>query len=641
VLPRLFDHRIEFGVSDDFQSLLKQPASSRLFAVRDAEFDSAVKAKVISGQFLPGLTHDKTLCIIAFHRFRREGERVSFIRQRKPLSIVYGATAAYVVVFFTLSAMQHASFHTGYDLGGAMQGLWALAFGESQFNTFWGTHNWLNHAYVLSLPVALVYRFVPSAYFLLLLQTVALASSAPVVYHLAREKTNDERLSVALALCYLGYPVLHFANLFDFHWDVFQPLFLLLMLYYADKSLPRLLLCAALALACKEDAAFTLCAMGIYVALSTNRWGGVATCALSILWFFAVVSVLVPTLSGGRSTPHLAYWSAYGETPAQVARFAFTHPLQTLRIVLVEHGGLKYIFKVNLCLLFLPLLAPEVLLMALPFFVMRFLSTFEPHHNVYFHFSLTETPIVFYAAIIGARRLRQFQQRRMNLPSSLIPHPSSVSLSAALLVCLLLTSALLGPFRGRGQYQSVFSRFAFTERSRVLREICRQIPPHAVLSVSYALTPHLAHRRFVYMFPNPYRRSHWNGRPGDPDYGKFTVSDEPEAHLERGRDVEWIIVEKNAPKHKDILTELKRSGEFAVVRDDRFALVLRRSRPPQPELHSKGKHRPQGFRDATQGEELRLPADTGIMVDAHFGELITCVLNFLRHLRADEAEVAL
>jgi uncharacterized membrane protein len=508
---------------------------------------------------------------------------VTHALQRKSLSIVFGITVVYIVLFFTLSVLQYRSFHTGYDLAGVLQGLWALAFGKDQFNTFWGAHNWLNHAYVISLPVALLYRFVSSAYLLLLLQTVALAMGAPVVYHLAWEKTNNVRLSLALAMGYLAYPVLHFANLFDFHWDAFAPLFLLLTLYYANKSLPLTVLCAALSIACKENIALTTFAMGVYVALMVKdqkqretkvvrRFSatGIAVCLLSLLWFLAIVGVLVPALSGGRATPHLAYWSAYGETPAALARFVFTHPLQTLRILLVEHDGLKYIFKISLILLFLPLLAPEVLLMALPSFVMRFLSTCEPHHTMYFHHSLVETPIVFYAAIVGARRLLHWSQR-------LSPH----HLSAALLWCLIITSALLGPFRRRGNYQMGFARYAFNERSRALREVLQQIPAEANVSASHWLTPHLAHRRFVYMFPNPYQRSDWNGIPGEPDYGKYTVSVEPEAHLERGQAIEWVVIDKDSPaparaSTDQILTGLKQSGEFDVVRDDRFVLVLRR-----------------------------------------------------------------
>jgi uncharacterized membrane protein len=239
-------------------------------------------------------------------------------------------------------------------------------------------------------------------------------------------------------------------------------------------------------------------------------------------------------------------------------------------------------------LLFLPLLAPEVLLMALPFFLLRFLSAFELHHTIYFQYSLLEIPIVFCAAIVGAGRWLDFQRQvtrsKGHMPA-FVRRLCSIPLSASLLLCLVTTSALFGAFRPRGQYRWVFDRFAFTERSRALREVCQQIPPDTAVSVSFSLAPHLAHRPVIYMFPNPYRRHFWNGAPSDSDYGKYTVSEEPHTHLERGREVEWVAVEKNVStptgvpdRYADILKGLKRSGEFKVVRDDPHVVVLQRLR---------------------------------------------------------------
>jgi hypothetical protein len=37
------------------------------------------------------------------------------------------------------------------------------------------------------------------------------------------------------------------------------------------------------------------------------------------------------------------------------------------------------------------------------------------------------------------------------------------------------------------------------------REIIREVPPDAVVSVFHSLAPHMAHREQVYMFPNPFR----------------------------------------------------------------------------------------------------------------------------------------
>jgi hypothetical protein len=87
-VPRLFDHRIELGVSDDSQSLLKQTGgsrspASRLFAVRDAACDSAVKAKVISGQVNGSMGQ--------WSQWEKERQRWGRIGKTSPSALVYHA----------------------------------------------------------------------------------------------------------------------------------------------------------------------------------------------------------------------------------------------------------------------------------------------------------------------------------------------------------------------------------------------------------------------------------------------------------------------------------------------------------------------------------------------------------------------
>ena len=37
------------------------------------------------------------------------------------------------------------------------------------------------------------------------------------------------------------------------------------------------------------------------------------------------------------------------------------------------------------------------------------------------------------------------------------------------------------------------------------REIIKYVPDDAIVSAHYAMTPHLAHRKYIYQFPNPFR----------------------------------------------------------------------------------------------------------------------------------------
>jgi len=61
----------------------------------------------------------------------------------------------------------------------------------------------------------------PSAYTLLILQTIAIGSAGVVVYLLALQLNISKKTAVILSLCYWMFPLLAAINLFEFHADSF------------------------------------------------------------------------------------------------------------------------------------------------------------------------------------------------------------------------------------------------------------------------------------------------------------------------------------------------------------------------------------------------------------------------------------
>ena len=64
--------------------------------------------------------------------------------------------------------------------------------------------------------LAPLYWIAPSVDTLLVVQTLALALGAIPIYLLAARHLADERIALLLALAYLAFPSLAYANLFDF-----------------------------------------------------------------------------------------------------------------------------------------------------------------------------------------------------------------------------------------------------------------------------------------------------------------------------------------------------------------------------------------------------------------------------------------
>ena len=94
------------------------------------------------------------------------------------------------------------------------------------------------------------------------------------------------------------------------------------------------------------------------------------------------------------------------------------------------------------------------------------------------------------------------------------------------------------------------------------------IPTGDAISADYNLVPHLAHRRLVYTFPNPWISSNYgvDGR---------SVNADP-------ANVQWIAVNTYVldVTSRALLDDLIGKGEFVVQSDNDGVIVAKRVRPP-------------------------------------------------------------
>ncbi|GEM_PF-5011437 len=495
------------------------------------------------------------------------------IKEKVPV-IIWLLVLLYIGVFFILSNLMHISFYTGYDLAGAEQGIWQIAFNKDQFNTLWGANNWANRMYVFNLFLGPLYRLWPATWLLFLLQSIALGIGGMLLYKFAVKHIKNSMFPLIITIVYCLYPMLHHINLFDFHPDVFAIPFLLGAIYFAMTRPVLLFLFSVLAMMCKEDVAITAFAIGIYLIFKGKRWRGVGLIGLSIAWSIVTIGILMPIFNGGRLNPSLQwFYGVYGNTPGEILTRIFTHPFSIFYKVFVEHRGLEYLFKVCLGLGFLPLLAPDVLAITLPHFLINFVSEFTPQHRLDLHYGAYDIPVLFIASIIGYKRLYKKMNLSVKGVKSFIFFPQ-----IALLIFAIASSIWLGPFRD-------INKFLPSERSGALHSAINLIPSHASVSASECIISHLAKRDIAYMFPNPFQRVNWTGRHLDEDYALFWASEENGYDLSRGWDVEYIIVDRVPPssyypftdKMKVIIEELIATRRYGILLDNPYVLVLKKT----------------------------------------------------------------
>lgn len=411
------------------------------------------------------------------------------------MPVLVAAIASYGVGFAALSVLRHRAFTTGrFDLGNMVQAVWWTAHGHPlQMTNLHGEQISRLAAHVD--PILAVFGPLwwiwPSPDLLLVTQALAIAAGAWPVYLLARKHLASSRAGLGFALAYLLYPATGWLTLNEFHPVALATPLLLFAFWYLDND--RLLpfaLFAIAASACKEEIALVVAGFGIWYAVTRKRWfGGGAIAALGLAWSAIAIAVVIPHFHSTGESDFYGRYSEVGGSAAGIVKTAFTDPARILDAAFSTRD-LRYLLELLLPLAALSLLAPLVLVAAVPELAINLLSATPTQTSIHFHYTAGLIPPLVIAAIFGAKRLN-----RWTLPV------------AALVV---VTTALVGNYRlgpipgwrhvpGGSTFQATSARV--TDHDRIAARALALIPKSAVVSATNTLGAHLSARKRVLSFP--------------------------------------------------------------------------------------------------------------------------------------------
>lgn len=378
---------------------------------------------------------------------------------------------------------------------------------------------------------------------LLVVQAIAIAAGAWPVFWLARKHLGSARAGTGFALVYLLYPATGWLTLNEFHPVALATPLLLYAFWFLDED--RLLpfaLCAVAASACKEEIPFVVAGFGVWYAVSRRRWiAGGAIVVAGIAWAAVATTVIIPHFNHGQSSDFYTRYSEVGGSPGGIVKNALTHPGRLVRAAFTARDG-HYVLQLLWPLAFLPLLAPLVLVAALPELAINLLSAVPTQTSIHFHYTAGLIAPLVVAAVLGAKR---------------VPKPSRWVAVGAVAVALI-GNYRLGPVPA-WRHVPFGQRFQATagdvsEHDRVADRALRLIPTNAVVSATNSLGSHLSARRRMLSFP-------------------FV------------EDATWIAADETQPGYADRfaplataeqLVWLRRNPEWRLVFEDDGILVFRR-----------------------------------------------------------------
>jgi uncharacterized membrane protein len=415
----------------------------------------------------------------------------------KARAILWPAVAAFSVGFAALSIGRQRAFNTGrFDLGNMTQAVWATAHGHFlEVTNLAGeqTSRLGSHFDPILAALAPLWLAWPSPDMLMTVQAVAVGLGALPVFWLARKHIDSQRAGLGFALAYLLYPATEWLTLNEFHPVAFAcPLLLYAFWYLDEERLLPFTVSALAAVACKEEIGLVVAGFGLWYLISRRRWRpGAAIVAAGVAVSAIAVEVVVPHFSGSASAFYSRY-SEVGGTPGGILRTLFTHPLRVLGNAF-SRSDLDYLGHLLIPLGLLWLLAPVLLLAALPEAALNVLSKNPYQASIYFHYTAGLIPPLVIASVLGGARLAH---RRPGAKPLIGP---------AVLALAVLSNIYLGAIPvwaslpGGNNYQQNATRV--TAHDRITARAVSLVPADAVVSATNSLGAHLSARRRILSFP--------------------------------------------------------------------------------------------------------------------------------------------
>ena len=415
---------------------------------------------------------------------------------------VYLLIMVYIVIFSTLSILQHNRFNTyGFDLGIHDQILWGYSQGHipmfSSLLGMFGLGDHMTPIMILLTPLYWIYSDVRS---LLFFQCVFLSLGALPIYWLAKDKLKSNFVAASLAVSYLLFPALEYVNMYEFHPDALAITLLLFMLYFLYKErYAGYFIFLALSLMCHELVALPVIILGLCIFSQKKRKLGIITSGVALFWFCIAMWVLIPYFSGQPYRHFGPRFHYLGNSFGQIIKTLVGNPLLVLKEVFIL-PKLFYLFHLFAPLGFISFFGLFALLPAIAPLGYCLLSDFPGLYSIEWQYTVPIIPFIFSGAIFGIWNIRKVLRRK-----KLGERKEMIAISIFFLTCSLLANRYFSPspLSKRFDVNRYFDtkEYKATEHNLLAYKIMKLIPKDASASTQAAYFPHLTHRREIYQFP--------------------------------------------------------------------------------------------------------------------------------------------
>jgi uncharacterized membrane protein len=299
-----------------------------------------------------------------------------------------------------------------------------------------------------------------------------------------------------------------------------------------------------LALSVKEDVAFVLAPLGLWVALKADKKRGLITSVASLATMALMFLVVMRSFTGVafRNSWRIPFGGFSG-----LLKTAFTQPTKLIAYLWSEDRPV-YVWQMLAPVGFIFLYEPSLALVGFVMLASNVVSTFWYQHQIQYHYSIIIVPCIVMGTVWA---LGKFSR------------PARRWASACIVVSSLVCGYLWSPMP--------FARTTTTSWTSQMppvvaaRESISRVPDDAVVAAYHSLTAHLARRVTIYSFPNPFIRNLYG-----PDV--FAGGD----RLPGADAVEYVILPVSLDEEAQKVWDVEKD-QFQVVDENAWWVVYKRA----------------------------------------------------------------
>lgn len=357
------------------------------------------------------------------------------------------------------------------------------------------------HSFVVLLFIVPFYLIFSSPLLLLYLQVLSVGLAAIPLYLIAKSVFTEKYVPFIIAAIFLFFRHLLIGLMYDFHPEMFLPLFIFSGYYFiAVKRKPALyMLFLSLALFVKEDIAIYTVFFGIFLLfkLKEKKYGLVTT-SYSLIYLFITIEVIMPyfrSLDGVKGQyEFFSRWSHLGDNSLAIFWSMLTHPGSMFQDVPIGTVLTKFSNMLS-PLLILPLISSYGLLIFPPLFI-AILSRAPQMYTFGIHYSAAFLPFIFLGLVYGLKNLRGLLQKQRFI--------SAKKVFFAILLILLFINL------SNSNFWRIIkpSRYAALKDYKKIERVINMVPREASVAALSSIIPHMPKRKDIFMLPDT----------GDADY---------------------------------------------------------------------------------------------------------------------------